>query len=403
MFSRGAVWTIPSHRAEMGDENHKGSLLILDDEAPICSLISKWLTREGYRCRTCQDPLEALSQMAKETFDLAISDLRMPGMSGLEFLEEARRRHPRTAFLIVTGEEDIRAGVQAMQSGAADYLVKPLQMDVLASAVERALAAKRTELEFETYRQALEAKVHVRSQQLDAAMRRIEMTYDETLEALGAALDLRDTETAGHSKRVSRYCLELASAMGQPKDELKHIVRGSYLHDIGKIGIPDAILLKEGKLTAEEMQVMQEHVRIGYELVSRIAFLAPAAAIVLTHQEKWDGTGYPQGLIGEEIPPGARIFAVADTLDAMTTDRPYRKALPFAAAREEMIRHSGKQFDPGVVQTFCSLPEGIWENIRLKWDGHRGPVHIPESPGTPPVDRSTPSQATSNNPRRGIL
>jgi HD-GYP domain-containing protein (c-di-GMP phosphodiesterase class II) len=196
-------------------------------------------------------------------------------------------------------------------------------------------------------------------------MRRIEMTYDETLEALGAALDLRDTETAGHSKRVSGYCLEMATALQRPPDELRHIMRGSYLHDIGKIGIPDAILLKEGKLTPEEMAVMQTHVRIGYDLVSRIAFLAPAAAIVLTHQERWDGTGYPQGLVGDEIPLGARIFAIADTLDAMTSDRPYRKALPLQVAREEIVRFSGKQFDPEIVRLFCSLPEERWEAIRL--------------------------------------
>ncbi len=385
----------------MGDDNY--SVLILDDEAPICSLINERLAREGYRCQMCQNALEALSLMAKAGFDLAISDAGLPGMSGLEFLEAARRKHPRTAFVMMTGEEDIRAGVQAMKSGASDYLVKPLQMDVLVAAVERALRAKRTELEFETHRQTLEAKVHVRTQQLDAAMRRIELTYDETLEALGAALDLRDTETAGHSKRVARYCLEIASAMGHSKDELKHIVRGSYLHDIGKIGIPDAILLKDGKLTPEETLIMQDHVRIGYELVSRIAFLAPAAAIVLTHQEKWDGTGYPQGLFAEEIPPGARIFAVADTLDAMTTDRPYRKALPFAAAREEILRHSGKQFDPRVVQTFCSIPEGIWENVRLKWDGQRSPVHSPGLTDTPGLARSAHSEATASTLRRRLI
>jgi response regulator RpfG family c-di-GMP phosphodiesterase len=272
---------------------------------------------------------------------------------------------------MVTAEDDVRIGIQAMKHGAYDYLVKPIQLDALVVSVERALSIKRMELELESYRRNLEEKVEARTRQLEAAMKRIEMTYDETLEALGAALDLRDTETAGHSQRVSRYCLEMASAMARPKDELTQILRGSYLHDIGKIGIPDAILLKEGKLTAEEMAVMQTHVRIGYDLVSRIAFLAPAAAIVLTHQERWDGTGYPQGLIAEEVPLGARIFSVADTLDAMTSDRPYRKALPFAAAREEVSRFSGTQFDPEIVRVFLSLPEKVWDNIRQEVASHR--------------------------------
>lgn len=349
----------------MGGENHKASILILDDEAIICSLIGERLSMEGYRCQSFQNCKDALTSLAIEAFDLVISDVRMPGMSGIAFLEEAQPQYPRTAFLMVTGEEDIRVGIQAMKHGASDYLLKPIQLDVLSLSVERALAVKRMELELESYRQSLEEAIEGRTHQLEAAMRRIEMTYDETLEALGSALDLRDTETAGHSKRVCRYCLEMAAALGRPKDEIKHIMRGSYLHDIGKIGIPDAILLKEGKLTTEEMAVMQSHVRIGYDLVSRIAFLAPAAAIVLTHQEKWDGTGYPQGLVGDEIPVGARIFAIADTLDAMTSDRPYRKALAFTMARDEIVHFAGKQFDPEIVKIFCLLPEEKWETIRL--------------------------------------
>ena len=386
----------------MGGENHKASILILDDEKVICTLICERLSMEGYRCQSCQNCHDALTLLAGGFFDLVISDVRMPGMSGIAFLEEAQPQYPRTAFLMVTGEEDIRVGIQAMKHGASDYLLKPMQLDVLSLSVERALAVKRMELELESYRQSLEEAIEGRTHQLEAAMRRIEMTYDETLEALGAALDLRDTETAGHSKRVCRYCLEMATAMSRPKDELKHIMRGSYLHDIGKIGIPDAILLKEGKLTSEEMTIMQSHVRIGYDLVSRIAFLAPAAAIVLTHQEKWDGTGYPQGLVGDEIPMGARIFTIADTLDAMTSDRPYRKALTFSVARDEIIRFAGKQFDPEIVNLFCSLPEERWETIRLDLklprlgEGLARPSHPSVSPRVIRPVRRGESRAATN-------
>jgi len=208
------------------------------------------------------------------------------------------------------------------------------------------------------------------TKQLQAAMKRVEMTYDETLAALGSALDLRDAETAGHSQRVSCYCLEMAQRIGCLSEQLKQIRRGSYLHDIGKIGIPDSILLKEGKLTAQETVVMQTHVRIGYDMVCRIAFLAGAAEIVLTHQERYEDPGYPQGLAGEETPLGSRIFAVADTFDAMTSDRPYRRALPYQAAREEIERESGRLFDPEIVQVFLSVPEQVWQDIQAEVAGH---------------------------------
>ncbi|MBZ5543151.1 MAG: response regulator [Acidobacteriia bacterium] len=355
----------------MGNEDSKGRVLVLDDEPAVCALLSERLSMEGYDCRTSSSGEEALTVMQRESFDLVISDIRMPGMSGMQFLAEAHQRHPHSAYVMVTAEDDLRVAIQAMKQGAADYLVKPIQLDALLASVQRALDVKRLEAELEKYRHNLEEMVEARTRQLQAAMRRIELTYDETLEALGAALDLRDTETAGHSERVRRYCLEIAAVVGCSNEELKQISRGAYLHDIGKIGIPDSILLKEGKLLSEEMAVMQTHVRIGYDLVCRIAFLAPAAAIVLTHQERYDGTGYPQGLMGSEIPIGARVFAVADTLDAMTSDRPYRRALPMAAARAEIQRESGRQFDPEIVRVFLSLPDQTWENIRMEVAGRR--------------------------------
>lgn len=355
----------------------KRRVLVVDDETSVCILLSEKLSREGFDCSTCSSAEEALTCLEQDAFDLIISDLKMPGLSGLALLQEARKKHPHSAFLMATGVDDIRVGIQAMKQGADDYLVKPFQLEAVVASVVRALEKKRLEMEVENYRKHLEAMVEQRTKQLQAAMKRIELTYDETLEALGGALDLRDNETAGHSRRVSRYCLEMARALGCTSDQLKQIARGSYLHDVGKIGIPDAILLKEGKLTAEEMEVMQTHVRVGYDLVSRIAFLAPAAEIVLTHQERFDGTGYPQGLVGDEIPLGARIFTVADTLDAMTSDRPYRRALPFSAAREEITRESGRQFDPEVVRVFLALPEHVWGNIRLEVAGLRVSAKTP--------------------------
>jgi response regulator RpfG family c-di-GMP phosphodiesterase len=347
------------------------TILIVDDEPSVCQLLSNRLTHEGFQCRTCSSGEEAAGLVEGKGFDVIISDLRMPGMSGLDLLEIVHKKHPRSAFLIVTGVDDVRVGIDAMKRGADDYLAKPFQLDAVIAAIDRALERKRLESELATYRENLEQMVEQRTKQLQAAMKRIEGTYDETLEALGAALDLRDTETEGHSRRVSCCCLEMAKAMGCTSEQLKQIARGSYLHDIGKIGIPDAILLKPARLTEEETAVMQTHARVGYDLVSRIGFLAPAAEIVLTHQEQYNGTGYPQGLMGEEIPLGARIFAVADTLDAMTSDRPYRRALPLSTARAEITRESGRQFDPEVVRVFLSIPDHVWERIRLEVAGAR--------------------------------
>jgi len=230
--------------------------------------------------------------------------------------------------------------------------------------INRMLEKRKLRVELENYRLHLEEIVEQRTEELRLALRRIGQTYDETLQALAGAMDLRDNATAGHSRRVMAYCIEIATATGCDAEELKTIARGALLHDIGKIGIPDAILAKPSSLTYSERLRMETHVMIGYTLLNRVAFLSPAAQIVLAHHERFDGRGYPQQLAGTEIPLGARIFAIADTLDAMTSDRPYRRALPYAAAREEIVRESGKQFDPRVVDTFLRIEETVWEDIR---------------------------------------
>jgi len=349
----------------------RGRVLIVDDEEGVRHFLSDGLGVEGFECSDIARGAKAPKLLETQPFDAVISDLRMPETSGLDLLKWVREKHPQVAFLMATGVDDVRVGIQAMKAGADDYLVKPFQLDLVLAALDRAIQKKRLEREVENYRQRLEQMVDQRTKQLEAALKRIEQTYDDTLEALSAALDLRDNETAGHSRRVTRYSLEIARRMGCSGEQLKGLSRGAYLHDIGKIGIPDTVLLKPGKLTQEESTVMESHARIGYELVCCIGFLAGSAEIVLTHHERYDGTGYPQGLQGNEIPLPARIFAVADTLDAMTSDRPYRGALPYSAAREEIIRESGRQFDPSVVQAFLAIPEEVLEGIRFDAAAHR--------------------------------
>jgi putative nucleotidyltransferase with HDIG domain len=203
---------------------------------------------------------------------------------------------------------------------------------------------------------------------LRQAVTTLERSYDITLEALGDALDLKDAETEGHSKRVTAYTIAMARAMGLTSDQIRVIARGAFLHDIGKMAIPDAILRKPGALTAEERDIMREHCYRGYQMLRKIPFLTEAAEIVYAHQEKYDGSGYPRGLKGEQIPLGARIFSVADTLDAITSNRPYRAAQTAGAARDEIQKYSGRQFDPDVVKTFLSMPENIWDGLRKEID-----------------------------------
>jgi len=296
-------------------------------------------------------------------------------------MREASVKYPRMAQIIVTCEADIRMGMEAVKQGADDFLVKPYELGAVVACIERVLHERHSLPALKDHHLHLEQTAEERTKQFETVRQRIEYTYDETLEALGAALDLRDSETDGHSRRVSQCSMEMGRAFGCPGAELKHIVRGSYLPDIGKIGIPDSILMKPAQLTKEETEIMQTHSWIGYQLLRRIAFLAPAAEIVLTHQERYDGSGYPQGLAGNEIPLGSRFFAVADTLDAMTFDRPYRRALPFIAAREEILRESGRQFAPEAVEVFSSLPEGLWEDIRQEVGGLRNRV----KPSLPPA------------------
>jgi putative nucleotidyltransferase with HDIG domain len=256
-----------------------------------------------------------------------------------------------------------------MRRGAYDYLLKPFEREHLVATVQRALDHRQALQESHTYQQNLEQVVRARTEMLSQAMEDLEHSYDITLEALGDALDLKDSETEGHSKRVTAYTIALARAMGVSPGEIKVIARGAFLHDIGKMAIPDEILRKPGKLTPEEQEVMREHCARGYQMLRKIPFLNEAAEIVFTHQEHYDGSGYPSALSGTSIPIGARIFAVADTLDAITSDRPYRMARTFDAAREEIIRCSGTQFDPSVVEAYLRIPNELWQELRSEITG----------------------------------
>ena len=344
-------------------------VLVVDDETPVRAMISAALEREGYTVELAGGGREALDALELNAFNLVLTDIVMQDVNGIALLERIHALQPNLPVVMVTAVHDISVAIDSMRRGAYDYLLKPFERDQLLSTVSRALTHRQALEETQNYHQSLEEMVRARTEMLRHAMEDLEHSYDVTLEALGDALDLKDSETEGHSKRVTAYAIALARAMGIPPDEIKIIARGAFLHDIGKMAIPDDILRKPGKLDSDEQAVMREHCARGYQMLRKIPFLAGAAEIVYCHQEYFDGNGYPNGLRGREIPVGARIFAVADTLDAITSDRPYRKARGFDTAREEILRCSGSQFDPAVVEVFLKIPNELWQELRSEISG----------------------------------
>ena len=340
-------------------------ILVVDDEEPIREIISSMLNAAGYKTRQACSGMEALAILSSAgEFELLLSDLMMAELDGIALLERSKEKYPDMPVIMVTAVHDISVALAAIRNGAYDYLLKPFEREQLLAMVRRALEHRRLKLENRAYQSNLESLVAARTEQLRQAMTDLERSYDITLEALGDALDLKDAETEGHSKRVTAFTIAIARAMGLSGDKIRVIARGAFLHDIGKMAIPDHILRKPGALTMEETQIMREHCFRGYHMLKKIPFLAEASEIVYAHQERYDGSGYPRGLKGKEIPLGARIFSVADALDAITSDRPYRAAQTINAAREEVERFSGKQFDPDVVQIFLQMPDTIWEDLR---------------------------------------
>ena len=344
-------------------------ILAVDDEPHVRSMIGAALERQGFDVQLASSGREAMELLERGAFDLVLTDIVMQDGNVIALLDRIHGQQPQLPVVMVTAIHDIGVAIDSMRRGAYDYLLKPFEREHLVSTVKRALDHRQALQDSHNYQQNLEQVVTARTEMLRQAMENLEHSYDVTLEALGDALDLKDSETEGHSKRVTAYTIALARAMGISPSQIKIIARGAFLHDIGKMAIPDDILRKPGKLTEEEQAVMREHCSRGYHMLRKIPFLSEAAEIVFSHQEHYDGSGYPSGLSGGEIPVGSRIFAIADTLDAITSDRPYRKARSFDNAREEILKHSGTQFDPSVVEIFLKIPNELWHELRSEITG----------------------------------
>jgi putative nucleotidyltransferase with HDIG domain len=337
-------------------------ILIVDDEVEITEILADLLS-EDYQCLRAASAEEALARLTESEFQLVISDITMPGMSGLDMIPHVKELSPDTVVVMISGMQTVESAIGALRLGAFDYLMKPFDLRQVEAVVKRALEHYDLVVAKQRYENHLEELVEQRTIELDKALNSLEGAYRSTLKALTAALETRDSETHGHSERVVSYSLRLGREYGLSSEKMKALEFGSLLHDIGKIGVPDSILRKPSKLTEEEWVRMREHPLHGQQILRGIEFLEGASRVVAQHHEKWDGTGYPLGLHDEEIDICARIFSVADAFDAITSDRVYRRGKPYEAAAQELDDWAGRQFDPKVVDAFHRVPKEDWEEL----------------------------------------
>ncbi|HEV2914875.1 MAG TPA: HD domain-containing phosphohydrolase [Pyrinomonadaceae bacterium] len=338
-------------------------ILIVDDEPEINSLLCD-LLNEQYECASAGSAEEALGLLREEHFTLVISDITMTGMSGLEMVPHVLGVSPQTVVVLVSGSQTIESAIEALRVGAFDYIMKPFDLRQVEAVVKRAIEHYELRESKRRHENHLEELVEQRTAELDRALDSLEDAYRMTLKALAAALETRDHETHGHSQRVVSFSLRLGYELGVEREQLRSLEFGSLLHDIGKIGVPDAILRKPAALDEDEWIKMRKHPLHGQQILSGIEFLEGASRVVAQHHEKWDGSGYPLGLRGEEIDLNARIFAVADAFDALTSDRVYRTARSYEAASEELDRCAGQHFDPKIVEMFHRVSQEEWEALR---------------------------------------
>jgi response regulator RpfG family c-di-GMP phosphodiesterase len=320
----------------------------VEDEDVVRRSLEKFLARLGHRVETARDMSEALHLLAPGYFDLVLTDLFLPGPSGLDLLAEVALRSPGTRTILMSAAADVPSAVRAIERGVDQLLVKPFEMDDFRARVEQALARRGAEQEEERRREHLEARLRMRDTESRTWVLR-------AAHALAAAVEAKDAYTAGHAMRVTGYALSIAQRTGGI-DPLRFRLAGD-LHDVGKIGVPDAVLNKPGRLDAAETELVRRHPEAGSRILEPLIDDPLVLGVVRWHHERWDGAGYPDGLAGEAIPLPARVLAVADTLDAMTSRRAYRDGLPWDAARAEIRRCAGTQFDPRVVEAFeAALP-----------------------------------------------
>lgn len=330
-------------------------ILLVDEEVGARNSAASTLHQYGYVCVPLSNRSDALDFLRNSPAPLIIARLPADCRDSHSWVKQVRAQHLDSAVLVIGIGNDPQGSISYLRAGASEYLPSDITQAGFLAAVERALARREFEAVRHERQRTLERREELHLGELASAHQSIRDSYENTLLALVSALDAREQETCNHSRRVVEYSLAIARQVGLDGQELEDVRRGSLLHDIGKIGVPDAVLLKPGPLNASEWEAMRLHPEIGHEMIAQLPFLSVTADIVLTHHERFDGRGYPNGLIGLEIPLGARIFAIADAFDAMTSNRPYRRGIPFPAAREQIAHCSGSQFDPEIVRAFLSV------------------------------------------------
>ena len=329
-------------------------ILIVDDEKMVCSVIARRLAKEGYACIMAHNGREALGYFYKDNVSLIISDIRMPEMDGLDLLKNVKAVRPNMMFIIMTAYPEVNMAVEAIRLGANDFILKPFDLELVAFSVNKALDQKKMEEEIEAHHRNLEQLVKERTSQLQRALLAIKKGHLDSVKVLAGAIDAKDPYTRGHSDRMRKMSVRIAMKIGFSEEKLENLMFGALLHDIGKIGIRDEVLQKKGLLSPEEYQNVQQHPLIGVKIVEGINFFKDKIPLIRSHHEHYDGSGYPDGLIGELIPLEARIIAVPDAFDAMTSLRPHRRAMPIEDVLLEMEKGKGKQFDPHILEIFLS-------------------------------------------------
>jgi response regulator RpfG family c-di-GMP phosphodiesterase len=332
-------------------------ILVVDDEDAIRDLFSEWLQVAGHTCVSAGTAAEALTVAARERADVALLDLRMPGESGVWLARRLRESRDDLAIIMATGAQSFDAAREGLRLGVMDYLLKPFSRQELVDAVDRAVKWCEAAARAREERERLEREIEARSDQLTAAFAQVEVTRSGALEALLVAFNSRNPDACAHAKRVAQSAVVLAQSMGVGQSVLGDIERGALLHDIGKVAMPDTLIHKAGRLSPEELAVIRTHPQVGHDILMAVPFLRSAAEIVLASHEWVDGSGYPLGLKGEEIPLGARITSVADAFDALTRSRIYREPVSVEGAHAELSRFAGTQFDAHVVRAWFRLAQ----------------------------------------------
>jgi len=322
----------------------KGSILVIDDESEIREGLELLLKTEGYQVSSAGTGQMGLTCLEERPFDLLLLDVSLPDRNGIDMLKEIHRQDPHLPILLITAYGSIEMARAAFKSGAMDYITKPFQFEEVHARVATHLQIHRLQRELQIHNEQLEETVRYRTHE-------VEESRLEILRRLAIAAEYRDDNTGEHAQRVGRTAALLAQELQLPDSQTKMIRLAAPLHDVGKIGIPDAVLLKKGKLTAAEFEVIKKHVLIGAEILSgsQSPILQMAESIALHHHERWDGTGYSSGLADERIPLAARIVTVSDVFDALTHERPYKRAWPVQDALLEMRAKRGRQFDPAII------------------------------------------------------